>query len=285
LVHAFATSPDDRGEFSVVVPPGTYYLLVGDNADRSTWDPTYRNTFYPHTSDLAAAKAIQVAPGARVRTDIEIVQLTGARLTGQIVHPPLPPGETGARFSTSVAMRPEHDVTNTGPTGSPTTEDRYEFQNVPPGKYTLFAVVSEYHDGSDVRAKPIFAMRRQVEIGARDAIVDIELVALPEIPGTVTFAEGCAPMLLRLDILNWPYGDSLETLTGSNGEFVIAPKFPGTLEWFRVSPLSSGDAIPVLRAARLGDRDVLRDGFDYPPAKPETLQLTVSCRTTMGRVP
>jgi hypothetical protein len=175
-------------------------------------------------------------------------------------------------------------VANTGPTGSPTTEDRYEFQNVPPGKYTLFGVVSEYHDGLGKRPKPIFAIKRQVEIGTRDAILDIELVSLPEISGTVIFAEGCAPIPLRLSFVNWPWGDSPDTITGSNGEFVIAPIFPGTVQLYRVLPVSSDDAVPVLRSARLGDRDVLRDGFDYPPAKQESLQLMVSCRAT-GRLP
>ena len=280
LVRVDSAFPDDRGEFSVIVQPGTYYLLAGDNADRATWDPTYRNTFYPHTSELAAAKAILVAPGAHVRADIEIVQLTGARLTGQIVHPPLPAPETGVRFSTSVVLRPEHDVTNTGPTGSATGVDRYELQNVPPGKYTLLAVVSEHHDGSGERAKPIFGIQRHVEIGTRDTSADVELAALPEISGAVTFAEGCTPMPLRLSILNWPWGDAPDTITGSNGEFVIAPKFPGIVQWFRVSPVSGGDPPPVLRSARLGDRDILQDGFEYPPAQEAPLRLTVSCAAT-----
>jgi hypothetical protein len=104
--------------------------------------------------DPAAAKAIEVAPGQRVRADIQIARTAGIRLTGQIVHSLLPPGDSGALVSTSVFMRPEHDLTDNGPTGS-VTGDRYEFTNVLPGTYTFFAVTHESHSGPGGSHTPV----------------------------------------------------------------------------------------------------------------------------------
>ncbi len=176
-------------------------------------------------------------------------------------------------------MRPMYDVTNTGPTGS-AAGDRYEFQDVLPGKYNFMAVVSEYRDGAAGRPRPLFAMQQQIEVGAKDLDLAVELTALPEIAGTVTFDAGCAPVPLRITMFNYPWGQSPDTMTGPDGGFTISAKYPGRVELYQVLPAADGDAPVRLLSARLGDRDVLRGGFEYPPAKAGPLSLTVSCPAT-----
>ena len=270
--------PDDRGEFSSVLEPGSYYLLAGNMADPGTWDRTYRPTFYPGVEQFSAAKAIEVAPGQHVRADIAILQSTGVRLTGRIVHPPLPPAEAGQSFQTYVSLRSEHDLTRNS-TNATTAGDRYAFENVSPGKYLLTAIVASLHEGPFGNSGTLFAVKREVDVGARDTDLALELGALQEIEGSVAFDAGCAPAPLRIGTVNYSAGEGPDIETAPDGRFRLPAGPPGRV-MLRIIPTTSSQGPLRLTSVRMGDREVPVDGFEYPPVAPAALRLTVSCPDT-----
>ena len=63
--------PDDRGEFTTMVEPGTYHLVAGDNANSNTWDRSYRRTFYP------AWLSFRLPRPSRLRRDNTCMPISG----------------------------------------------------------------------------------------------------------------------------------------------------------------------------------------------------------------
>lgn len=276
LVGVSSRPTDDRGQFRAAwLAPGTYYVVVSSSSWWN-WDRTYRSTFFPHAPNVATAQPIELAPGQQFRADIQIVRQTGVQISGRLISP-LGASPTG---SANLALVPDHSSpANVSPFASSSQAGgEFEFQDVLPGKYHLVALVREPSHELWQGPKPAWGVIRQVEVGDRDIEgLEVPLQPLGDLSGTVTFSEGCTAVPVRVFVsgLN-PVGSvSNQTASGADGAFVLKGLTPASLT---ISVTAAGGWVQVT-SVLLGDREVSKEGFDYPPANNQTLHVTMSCPT------
>jgi hypothetical protein len=149
----------------------------------------------------------------------------------------------------------------------------YQLTGVSPGNYIVEVATRPPGETPWVPRPWIFGAVLRVEVGQEDiGNLDVQLQELPPIAGSVGFAEGCprAPVRIRSG-----FG---EAASGPDGSFVLRGMAPGHLSVNVIAP--AGDwAI----SARLGDRDVLGDGFDYPGTAGDALRILMDCSHPGGR--
>ncbi len=273
---------DDLGEFRVAhLESGTYYLVASKGQGGiGNWDPTFHETFYPRATDFSSAQPLELAAGQQARTDIQIVRQSGVRLSGHLILPSGPPPAPAAYRYTSISLTPSLSVFLGSDPFANTTEEEFELKDVLPGTYTLTAITHEgFHDQpSGGEHKPIFGLSRQIVVGNVDMSgLDLELVPLNDISGTVTFAEGCArgPVTLqvRVDPIQ-PLLRSRTTVDSPDGNFALSGLSPGRVF------LSVYGRTPA--SVRLGDREVRDTGFDFPLTTDQALTVTMDCGKNGG---
>jgi Carboxypeptidase regulatory-like domain len=143
---------DDTGAFRIYgLPPGDYYVIAaagfGEQAKR---DPP---TYFPGTANFAAAQTITLAPGLEAAADFQIGNVRNARVTGIVIN------SSGRPMPAMVNLNSEN--INTGPTieGSSAAamqvhadagpDGKFTLENVPPGPYTLTAMLMQGLMGPD----------------------------------------------------------------------------------------------------------------------------------------
>jgi carboxypeptidase family protein len=143
---------DDTGAFRIYgLPPGDYYVIAaagfGEQVKR---DPP---TYFPGTANFAAAQTITLAPGLEASADFQIGNVRNARVTGIVIN------SSGRPMPAMVNLNSEN--INTGPTieGSSAAamqvhadagpDGKFTLENVPPGPYTLTAMLMQGLMGPD----------------------------------------------------------------------------------------------------------------------------------------
>ena len=135
---------DDRGIYRAYgIPAGKYTVSAGRDASSSAGirraEGIYQRTFYPNAVDAAAATVIDVTEGGEA-TNIDIV-LRGAARTyvarGRIVdgdtNQPLP------KTSVGLQMFMKYGTGASGNVAESTQEGEFKVENLPPGKYAVYA--------------------------------------------------------------------------------------------------------------------------------------------------
>lgn len=153
------------------------------------------------------------------------------------------------------------------------TEEDFEIKGVLPGKYNLLAVTVSRDDPA--AAKPIIGAMQAVEVGEGGIDdLDVSLKPLPDIAGKVEFAEGCSPLQVRLSVrARNLIGPAHPDITSTpDGSFTLSALTPGRIMLY-ITPQPNVRPSSVL----LGDRDVLKDGFDYPVQEKQTLRVLMQC--------
>jgi hypothetical protein len=282
LVHKAQLRADDQGRFRAArLEPGNYYVVANRPqglGSLGNWEPTYRPTYYPGAVDSLSAKPLELAAGAKVQADIRILRQTGVRVAGHLTQPP-----SAERVDTQVTMVPrERRLLNNEQHFATATADEWEILNVLPGKYTLLALTRALGD-NPYNSRPVFGALQNVEVKDREvAGIEVTLSPLPDLAGTVTFAEGCKPVPLRIrpQPSVWMIPAQGEATPAADGTFVLSRLTPGRYTLYVESPATF--QAPVT-SVRLGDREVLKEGFEVPLASPATLRVTVGCAGA-GRV-
>jgi hypothetical protein len=283
IVPATTVHTNDKGEFRAArLEPGTYYVAANRPTMPGTWESGYRITYYPHAIGLASAKPLELAAGARARADIRIVNQSGVRVAGRLVKPAGAQYPSGPLVYTSLVLTPEHNylVNANGP--STTGWDEYELNDVLPGKYTLMAQTRDASTdpfGGD--QKIVFGLLQTIDVGDRDMDgFDLTLQPLRDLAGVVTFPEGCTPFPVTINVfaLSALAAGHAEAVSGAGGAFVLRGLISGR---FTVSVSRSGPMVRV-RSMKLGDRDVEKEGFEYPLAADEPLRIEVACGNSRG---
>jgi hypothetical protein len=156
----------------------------------------------------------------------------------------------------------------------------FDLKNVPPGRYLVEALTIDNTDLGHPRT--LLAGRRTIEV--RDKNVDgveIAMQAPVDIQGEVFFDENCpaVPVSIvpsvesRLAAIARQFTSATAgrfTLTGlvrARYTLAIGPQPPRTLAGYRYSVAS----------ARLGEREVLRNGFELTGQPPGALRIEVTC--------
>ncbi len=280
LVRINGTTANDLGEYRLApLKPGTYYVAATKTRNApAAWDTSYHATYFPAAVDLAQAQAIELHAGQTAQADIQIVRLAGARVAGRLTLPAIPEKPAGTYRSTYLLLTdPKNHVLNADTPNTMSDSDTFEFSHIPPGEYTLTAVTRETPAGSSARdkVKVIFGARSEVTVSDHGLDgVQVEMKPMPDIQGRITYAEGCTPTPALIGV--YTQGPNLSV---GSGEYV--PNVDGTFVMTNLTParlmLNVRAGANRLHSARFGDTDVLTDGFDYPPASPAELQITMSC--------
>jgi len=251
---------DDRGEFRYPsLQPGTYYLSA-----RGAPFSSDRETFYPGATDVAGARPLLLEAGEHLVAEMQIASGPGARVAGTIIPPAgrtAPPGSY-----TNVTLTKWDGVNYLASVPFSSVPRPYQVNGISPGDYIVVASTMIPGETPWVVRPTVFGAVLRVAVGESDiGNLDVQLQELPPIAGSVGFAEGCEPAPVRILC-----GFS-EARSGSDGSFVLKGTGPGHLS---VSTIAAG-AWAV--SARLGDREVLRDGFDYPDAAGDALRILMEC--------
>jgi len=280
LHDAAIFSTDDRGEFRASgLRPGTYYVVA---ARPDYLDDSFKKTYFPSSLDPASANSLELAPGQQVRADIQIRRDIGTHLAGRFVMPSDAADEL--RYRTRLVLIPRPLPANDSG-NHPYLQDlggTFELRNVMPGAYTLVVATFELDPTSRMYlGKAVWGGKVPIDVGegGLDDIA-IEMRALPEISGTVKFAPGCTPGPVRIRVTGsgTPIYTRPEVLSDNDGKFTLTGLFAAhyTLT-IRPQESSGQEGSGKMLAARFGERDVSTEGFDYPPADPGPLEITMAC--------
>jgi hypothetical protein len=266
LVRASQIRVDDRGEFRYPsLKPGTYFLAAKGAPFSRDWV-----TYYPDATDVAAARPLVLEAGEHLVAEMRIASGPGARVAGTIIPPPGRTAPPGSYTNVTLTSWNGVDYLASVPFGS--VPRPYQLTGVSPGNYIVVAATMAPGETPWVARPSVFGAMLRVEVGQSDiGNLDVQLQELPSITGSVGFAAGCTPAPVRI------YGVSFEVTSGPDGSFVLSRISPGHSS---VSVIAAG---AWATSARLGDREVLRDGFDYPGTAGEALRILMDCSHPGGR--
>ncbi len=260
---------DQRGVYRCArLPGGTYYVEARRPSGGYSEDQRMeRATYFGGALEFAGAKPIEATAGQTIdKINVELVKRAGFRVSDRVVKPSLP--ESGASSEpvfTSISLQSlsgEAGYSNSYYAGA--NEDRFEIEDVLPGRYTLRAVIRPRY-GRPEADKAFAAALQTIEVGQGN-VSGLTVAPQPphDLPGTVRFEQRCAPQTARLQINHTP---GLSTFfVDADGSFVLKDLIPGA---YWLSALTIGDRFGRLGAIRLGDRES-RDSFqmsadDYGP--------------------
>jgi Carboxypeptidase regulatory-like domain len=168
---------DDLGAFRLFgLPPGRYFVsamerqwgnVVGDkefsgSSGQTASEQGYAKTYYPGTSEIARASAINVKVGDEVPgTDIPLKQVLVHRIRGRVLNQITQnPGQ--AMEVLLIARAKKQDWDFGGQTEVKKADGSFEVSNVVPGPYTLIAF---WYDQSEGKAR--FGSQR-IDVGESD---------------------------------------------------------------------------------------------------------------------
>ena len=283
-----SVAADDRGQYRVALEPGTYWILAGKQGRGfpETWEDTSRPTYYPAATSLDDAKPLTLAAGQSIEADIQIVKVAGVRISGKLIKPAgapdptvvLPGGGLHSMLYTNVALMPAGSVPYTNGAPFTTGQDDYQFKGVLPGRYTLTAVTRDaLSDPGGENQKALFGLTREIEVGRQDMDgFDLALEPLHDVAGEISFAEGCPADPLSIQASNYSPagGPQVKTTSGADGKFVLTGLTAGRI-YLNVN-WPSGPPGRV-SSIRLGERDVMADGFDVPYSGRDVLRVNIEC--------
>ena len=276
------TRTDDLGEYRIApLAAGSYYVFVqpGSNyfpsqpAMRLLSDASERPTFYPHALKPSETKPVELAEGKELRVDVRIIRQGGVKVSGRILG--VTPDDTSASSSrVSVDVSALTPGASSGPSGS-VAGDRFTVADLLPGKYLVEA--GQYDVAVQFSQIPLAAARRIVEVGTEDVVgVDLTLVPTVDVEGAVVFENGCAAtpvwILLQGDRQLGRLRRNLHT--GADGRFVLQHLLPAKYKLY-VRP--EGPTPVYATSAKLGDAEVLANGFEIASETTGPLRITMSC--------
>jgi hypothetical protein len=261
---------DDRGDYRAArLAPGTYYVVANKLGPWMTIPANLRTTYYPRVLDAASATPLTLTAGQQLRADIQMrCECGGAAVSGKIA-----PADDDTTLTRVLLYQPEIEGR---PNDSLAFVKNGEFAmwHVMPGRYTLLALKRARDGGPKKSGTPLAAALQQVEVGDQDmAGLQVDLQPLRDLAGTVTFAQGCpaVPVRVRVQGRNALGGSGLTTSPRPDGSFTLSGLVPARHTVTVTAP--SGYSA----TATMGSRDVLKDGLYYPAAEGETLNIAVGC--------
>ena len=161
-------STDESGEYSLVLPPGEFVVMVHS---RETWplesDTTqvlgYAPSFYPGVIEPTEAQRIKVAVGQEVgNIDFALVPARTSRVSGSVVNAAgAPVGNESVTLSQEV-MGPQGGIMFSPNTAQTGPDGRFSVNNVQVGEY-LLAVRSAAANG-----QPAQEARQMIQVAGSD---------------------------------------------------------------------------------------------------------------------
>ena len=262
-----ATSTDDRGQFRFAdLPPGTYYVAAEKHGIAGAAVAAYRTTFSPAATEFPSATKFELTAGARVTADIRVSDAHAYRVSGNVALAPglAPPDKLTIRIALSPSYNP---ITPEQPLTTMTQTAQFEIKGVAPGSYTMTAEAIS----AKLPFQPIAALTRTIEVPQKDLSLDLSLVALADVKGTIRVSGTCSPANWR--VLARGGSVSAAAIVTADGTFVLQSLRPASL---RVDVTSRQFSPVKIESILFGTRDV-SGGFDYPPDNDASLTVQTAC--------
>jgi protocatechuate 3,4-dioxygenase beta subunit len=297
LAPVGADQTDDRGEYRIYgLAPGEYYVSANQNRSRAVrLDPppseqeeeeTYVETYFPGTTQMEQAVALKVAASQELLgVDIQLRPTRTFRVSGRVVSETDDPLE-GRNVTLTLLPRETRSANFNSMNRSSTRNPQGDFtmQGVTPGSYTLFAQVFDRRgSGGPSAPSGMLSGRLAVDVGNRDA----EGLVVPVRPGLRIEGRLQAEGKIEMDLSNVRISlRSLEPMmamggggrsdrVNEDGSFTVAAVTQGTYD----VTLTGAPEDAYLKAARLGNQDVLNAGLDLTNASAAgALELTLSTK-------
>jgi hypothetical protein len=267
---------NDLGEYRLApLPAGSYYIYVLVRPTSTYYnlqpeirppaDARERPTFYPHALRPSEAKPVELAEGKELRVDVQIVRQAGVKVGGRVLG--LTAGSPSSVFFQGLSP---------GASNLPAyiDGDRFTAAGVLPGKYVVG--VGEYIAGEGTALDLVAAARRTVDVGTEDLDgIDLTLAPAPDVEGAVVFESGCAPAPLWIQLTSDTSRYAPRSLaTDASGHFVLPRVFPGK---YKAYVGVEGALHNAAKSIKLGDAEVLADGFDVTAKTKAPLRITMGC--------
>ena len=279
------TFADDRGVFTLSVPPGEYVVGAASEQVRVARDPAagsmrrfvFRDAFFPNASGTFDAVPVTLKSGEERSGLIVRMQLVPAtRLTGVLT------ARDAGRQPARLQLIALNEGVRAHPTQPVDPRGRFMFDNLPAGRYILQTTQTPF-PASDPAAPAELWVSAEVEIGNRDVDVSVDSHRKLLVSGRVEFdGSATAPSrdagisasvtLIRDDALPSdvapgliPVGpDGRFTIATTPGRFVVsaaiaAVDFRNESPEVRQALVSS--RVWSLRSAMLAGRDVADTGL------------------------
>jgi protocatechuate 3,4-dioxygenase beta subunit len=274
-------STNDLGEYRVFgLSPGRYYVSAESrpNPMLPQAEDEYVTTFFPRTTDAAAAAPLDVAPGAQLRNiDIPLARMHTVTVRGRVASEPGPPagGDNPQRTHLNVMLAVRNAMMvgggfTRGATVTP--QGTFEFRSVTPGSYFVIGQVNA--QGKN------FTVRTAIQVGSSN-IEGISLAIRGGVPvsGQVRVEGETTESIARLRVLLQPaeiggvlFGPFPNQQVKPDGSFqmddVGADRYTVSL-----NGLPEGFYVKSVRSANL---DVLAGGLEIAGASPAPLDVVLS---------
>ncbi len=139
LQQRYSATSDDRGEFRIFdVQPGKYYVRASSQGvitSASDQDEVLTSTYYPGTTDPAAAAQLDVRPGDEIQgMDLTLRRMRGATIRGRIIRPPGMAAQMGVSVN---AMFISGDSMTSTRGSSTDQQGNFTIRGLLPGSYML----------------------------------------------------------------------------------------------------------------------------------------------------
>ena len=275
------TSTNDLGEYRLFgLVPGRYYVsaTTRPNPMLPQTEDEYVTTFFPRTTDVAAAAPIDVGPGAQLRNiDITLAKMHTVTVKGRVVNEVRPPasGETAPRTNLNVMLSVRNAMVAGGGFtrgASVTPQGTFEFRGVTPGSYFVVAAINA--PGKSITA------RTAIQVGG----VNLEGISLTirggvpvsghlRVEGETTQSIASVRLLLQpADLGGLMFGPMPTQQVKPDGSFQLddvgADRYTVSL-----AGLPEGFYVKSVRSANL---DVLAAGLEIAGISPAPLDVVLS---------
>jgi hypothetical protein len=253
---------------------GSYYVQVRPGSNYFPYQPEMRppadsresTTFYPNGLKASQAKLLDLAEGKEVRADVRIIRQSGVKVSGRVAG--LVPAQVRGTFATVHLWSLSGDSAGL----ADVIDGRFLMWNVAPGQYVLEGSQSDTGEPADQSV--MAAAHRTIEVGTADLDgIELTLAATPNVEVEVTFESGCAavPVIVQAQT-DLHFVRNLRV--GSDGRLVWRHAVPGKYKVY----IRPEDASRVFAtSARLGDREVLTDGFELTAETKGRLRIGMNC--------
>jgi 5-hydroxyisourate hydrolase-like protein (transthyretin family) len=273
-------STNDLGEYRIFgLAPGRYFLSAETrpNPMLPQTEDEYVTTFFPRTTDAAAAAPIDVTPGAQLRNmDIALAKAHTVTLRGRVVSEVRAPGgvENGPRSSFNVMLSARNAMVAGGglSRGAPVTpQGTFEFRGVTPGSYFVIGAMNSSRN---------FAVRVPLQVGGSN-IEGISLTIRDGVPvsgrlrveGETTESLAQVRVMLQQAEIGAMFGPIPTAQQAKEDGSFQMDNVGADRYMVLVNGLPEGFYVKSVRSANL---DVLAGGLEIAGSSPAPLEVVLS---------
>ena len=262
---------NDLGEYRLAgLPPGQWYLWVS-HVDR--WDVRYSPEYYGGTAAPQESNTLETKAGeVRSGIDFHFKRHEGVDLTVRWTAP----AAWGKPQQVTVAVATDRPVFVR--TGVPQPDGSFRLLHVRPGAYEVTV------NGQFPSLPRPLSVEQPLELSdasRHELVVSFEAGAGVDVSGTVVSDGGLPVCLYAIGLQNAGIATA-STKSRPDGAFTV----PAVKAGHYALMLAPDDCRSLTVSARVGDRDVLKNGLDVgaAPVGPLQIQVTRKVATLTGKV-